>query len=41
MRIVGANVALMYVVGDAAAMFSGVACPAGKRPPAVCALASG
>src|SRR5688572_24931235 len=41
MKIVGEKVALMYDVGDAAAMFSGVACPCGKRPPAVCALASG
>jgi hypothetical protein len=35
MKIVGAKLLLMYDVGDAAAMFSGVACPCGKSPVAI------
>jgi hypothetical protein len=41
MKIVGAKLFVMYDVGDAAAMFSGVACPCANRPVAICALASG
>jgi hypothetical protein len=41
MKIVGAKSAPMYVVGDAAAMFAGVAWPCANRPAEFCAVASG
>ena len=41
MKIVGAKLGPIYVVGDAAAIASGVAPPSPNRPRAICALASG
>src|SRR6185503_8400479 len=41
MKIVGSKLGPIYVVGDAAAIASGVEPPSPNRPRAICALASG